>query len=196
MPARRRARPTIPLLALLVVGCASGGPAESLQPSALPSAGESTIPAAGLPPGCEPIELRDTTGALVVLDGQWIEVASPDTGELMTWWIFTQGTCVWGAGQVDEAIAGGTTATPDDVQSLNGQIGSDFTITGALLWLGPLPPGAGGNPTRFAPLRMRIDLDEPGRILLREDREPGVRGPHCPDPLSFCPEPLVLERAD
>jgi hypothetical protein len=151
----------------------------------------------GLPPDCEPIELRDTTGARIVLDGQWIEVSSPDTSQLSTWWIWTLGTCVWGAGQVDREVrTGDPFSTPDQIQSLTGQISSDFTITGDLVWLGPLPPGAPGSPLRYAPLRMLIEVDESGQILLREVREPGVRGPHCPDPLSFCPDPLVLERAD
>jgi hypothetical protein len=149
-----------------------------------------------LPAGCEPIELRDPSGAPVVLDGQWTEVGSPDTGRLMTWWLFTQGTCVWGAGQVDEVHSGDVSSAPDQVQSLTGQIGSDFTITGALVWLGPTPPFTPGPPMRYASVRMLIEFDDAGEVRLRDTREPGVPGPHCPQPQGFCPDPLVLERVE
>jgi hypothetical protein len=113
----------------------------------------------------------------------------------MTWWIHTRGDCVWGAGQAEEVFTGIATS-PDRVQSLSGRIGSDFTVSGEVIWLGPTPPGSIGSPIRYAPLRMFIEFDDTGRILLREDREAGVRGPRCPDPASFCPAPLLLERAD
>jgi hypothetical protein len=178
---------------LLVWGCTSSTPSSpSVEPSAAEAAGGE---AGSLPPGCALIDLRDPMGARIVLDGRWTEVSSPDAGELMTWWIWTQGTCVWGAGQVDNVRTGDAFSWPNQVQSLTGQISSDFTITGALLWLGPLPP-LSLEPGAYAPLRMRIEFNDTGQILLREDREAGVQGPHCPAPQGFCPEPLVLERAD
>jgi hypothetical protein len=183
-------------LSLLTMACgATGQPSASVAPSATSSAAGSAGGVGNLPPGCEPIELRDPTGARIVLDGQWTEVGTPDTGDLMTWWIWTQGTCIWGAGQVDE-VRTGALSPPDQVQSLTGQISSDFTITGDLVWLGPLPPNAPGVPLRYAPLRMLIEFDNAGQILLRDTREAGVRGPHCPEPQGFCPDPLVLERAE
>jgi hypothetical protein len=84
----------------------------------------------------------------------------------------------------------------DDVQSLNGRIGSDFVITGDIVWLAPRPIGAPGNPARYAPLRMLIEFDDAGEFVLREDRQPGVVGPRCPAPGGYCPDPLVLVPAD
>jgi hypothetical protein len=115
----------------------------------------------------------------------------------MTWWIQTAGDCVWGAGQVEdvpppEAVS----ASVDDVQSLNGRIGSDFVITGDIIWLAPLPISSPGNPARYAALRMLIEFDDAGGIVLREDRQPGVEGPRCPDPGGYCPNPLVLRPID
>jgi hypothetical protein len=179
---------------VLVAGCTlTNAPAPSIPPSATATVAASA--AGGPVPDCQPSELRDPSGARISLDGSWDEVPSPDRSNLMTWWIHTRGDCVWGAGQAEEVFTGIATS-PDRVQSLSGRIGSDFTISGEVIWLGPTPPGSIGSPIRYAPLRMFIEFDDTGRILLREDRESGVRGPRCPDPASFCPAPLLLERAD
>lgn len=129
-----------------------------------------------------------------MVDGVWLE----DTDNTpMTWWIRTAGDCVWGAGYIDEVGTDGqVVARPDQVQSLSGHTGVDFVITGEVIWLGPLPGNAPGNPARYSPLRMVIEFDETGNVTLREDREPGVFGPRCPDPSGFCPDPLVLRRTD
>ncbi len=136
------------------------------------------------------MDLRGPDGERIVLDGQWIEVDR--VGEPMTWWIRTQGDCVWGDGQVEDVETRPIGQRPDQVQGLSGVIGSDFVITGEILMLGP-----GGLPaTPYSPLRMLIEFGAAGEIFLREDREPMVLGPRCPDPGSYCPDPLVLERAD
>lgn len=176
---------TLPLLGLLLLmsGCGpSTSPTLSVQPSASPS--ESAV--SNLPPGCEPIDLRGLDGQRIVLDGQWIEVDR--VGEPMIWWIRTQGDCVWGNGQVEDV----ETLGPHQVQGLSGVIGSDFVITGDILWLGPYDRGL----TPYSPLRMLIEFAAEGEIFLREDRGPTVQGPRCPDPPNYCPAPLVLERAD
>ncbi|HET9497768.1 MAG TPA: hypothetical protein VFP83_05525 [Candidatus Limnocylindria bacterium] len=82
------------------------------------------------------------------------------------------------------------------VQSLVGHINSDFTMSGEILWLGPSPPALPYELVRYSPLEMLIDFDAAGATILRESREGGVHGPRCPDPQSYCPPPLVLERAD
>jgi hypothetical protein len=191
---RSSLRLTLLLFTLLAVGActSSDEPTATESPSAAPTA--SAAAAGNLPPGCEPIDIRTPSGARIVLDGAWIEVDTPV--QPMTWWIRTQGDCVWGAGQVDDVPPDRTiSAVPDLVQSLAGHIGSDLVITGEILWLGPMPIAAPSIPSRYAPLRMLIDVDDTGRILLREDREPGVSGPRCPAPGGYCPAPLVLQPA-
>jgi hypothetical protein len=175
---------TLPLLGLLLLmsGC---GPLTSPSPSDQPSASPSEAALSGLPPGCGPIELRGPSGKRVELDGQWIEVDR--VGEPMTWWIRTQGDCVWGNGLADVETLG-----PHQVQGLSGVIGSDFVITGEILMLGPSDEAT----TPYSPLRMLIEFGAADEIFLREDRRPTVQGPRCPDPPNYCPAPLVLERAD
>jgi hypothetical protein len=179
------------LLAASNAACnASTRPSPSAELSASPSA----APIGGLPPGCHAIDLRGPSGARIVLDGTWVEDAA---GAPMTWWISTQGDCVWGAGHTEDIPPEGSfDARPDQVQSLDGQVGSDFVITGEIIWLAALPSNAPGYPPRYSPLRMFIDIDDAGEITLREDREPGVTGPRCPDPSGFCTAPLVLRPAE
>lgn len=148
-----------------------------------------------MPPGCESIELRAPTGERIDLNGDWAEVGT--SGELMTWWIRTEGDCVWGAGYIDEVpLEGSFDTRPDQVQSLAGHVGADFVITGEIISLAALPFSAPGDPPRYSPLRMFIDFADDGGITLREDRQPGVTGPRCPDPVGYCPEPLVLQPID
>jgi hypothetical protein len=179
---------------LTAAACAS-----SLEPQvseALSAAPTATQGGTGdLPPGCEPIDLRAPTGERIELNGAWAEVGT--AGDLMTWWIRTEGDCVWGAGYIDEVPPEGSDdARPDQVQSLAGRLGSDLVITGEIISLGALPFGAPGDPLRYSPLRMLIDVDDAGDITLREDRQPGVTGPRCPDPGGYCPAPLVLQPAE
>jgi len=171
---------------VLLAGCTpSTEPSASFEPS--PSAASSGV--GNRVPGCGPIELRAPSGELVVLNGVWRE----DTESTpLTWWIRTEGDCVWGAGVVGDRAEGSVPPRPHQVQSLNGTIGSDFWITGEIIWLGPTESNEAGPLPRWAPLRMHIEFDETNQISLREDREPGVTGLHCPDPSGYCPDPLVL----
>ncbi len=100
---------------------------------------------------------------------------------------------MWGSGHVANMPPHGSPEAPHTVQSLSGHVGTDFVITGEILFLGPRPLG---NLPPHSPLRMHIDFDDAGSFILREDREPGVTGPRCPDPTAYCPAPLVLEPAD
>ena len=185
-------RPWVTLLLGATVVATGCGASPALTPTPAPT--ETTAPAFGnLPPGCDPIDLRGPSGERIELDGTWTEVGT--AGQLMTWWIRTEGDCVWGAGSIEDVPPGGTfEARPDHVQSLRGRIGSDFVIAGEIVWLGEPPLGAPGTPPRYSPLRMLIEVGDAGEILLREDREPGVSGLRCPDPAGFCPAPLVLQR--
>ena len=173
---------------LILLGACSSTPIPT--PSASPSVGPTDGAVSGLPPGCEPIDLRSPSGDRVVLDGTWTEVGT--AGELMTWRIRTQGNCVWGAGSIEDPPEG-VFEGPNDVQSLSGVLGSDRVIRGEIVFLGSLREGA--YPTPYSPLRMLVEFDDAGETVLREDRQPGVLGPRCPEPAGFCPAPLVLQPA-
>ena len=132
-----RARPVaVGILGLLVlVACSSPTTAPS---SAMPSPSGSEEGAANLPPGCELINLSNPDGERVVLDGTWAEAGT--AAPLMTWYIRTEGDCVWGAGQIEDVPpAESLDVRPDHVQSLAGRMGSDFVITGEILNLAPCP---------------------------------------------------------
>lgn len=189
-----RGRATLPLAATLVATACGGSPAPTSTPALSEAPG--AVGAGNLAPGCEAIELRGPNGELVRLDGDWSEVTN--SNEPMTWWIRTQGNCVWGTGYVEEVPPEGTTigAAPHQVQLLSGLLGADFVIVGEILNMGPVPQGFPVVPRRYAPLRMLVDFDDAGGVILREDREPGVGGPRCPEPGAYCPAPLVLEPVD
>jgi hypothetical protein len=159
-------------------------PSLSVPPVASPSAADGV----GLPPGCEPIELRSPTGERIDLDGTWVEDAE-DTP--MVWRIRTEGTCIWGSGEVED-IPYEETREPSSLQILRGHFGTDFTIAGEIVLLGPeavaLPPPI------WAEVRFDIEVDENGEVRLREDRERGVPGPRCVEPTFACYPPLVLVR--
>jgi hypothetical protein len=183
------------LFAIGLLAVSACAPSSSASASLTPSTASSPAAAGNLPPGCAPIDLHGPTGERVDLNGPWIETGT--TAQPMTWWIRTEGNCVWGAGQVDEvAPPGSVSAVPHQVQSLSGLIGSDLVITGEILFLGPLPAGAPGNPSRYSALRMLVEIDDAGQISLHEDREPSASGPRCPEPAGYCPAPLVLEPVD
>jgi len=108
----------------------------------------------------------------------------------MKWWFRTLGDCIWGTGISDAYTEDAFLRRPDFVQGLQGRVGNDFVIDGTIVLLGPLSSFA--LPQFFAEVRIIIDFDDDGQVILREDRTPGVQGPRCPDPISFCPAPLLL----
>ena len=169
----------------VAAGCA-GSPAPSATPTPLPPETDAP-PISGLPPGCQPISLLNaTTGDRIDLDGVWVQVVQEGAAR-MTWWIRTQGDCLWGSGSADLA----TIPNPIqwDVQTLRGRITTAFTIEGEIVQVGPK---GSEEPQYYADARFFIEFDDAGGVSLREDREPGVEGPRCPAPGAFCPDPLVL----
>jgi hypothetical protein len=138
-------------------------------------------------------ELHGPDGSTVNLDGTW--TAETHTSSLPeTWWIRTAGDCLWGAGAItgpdllDNPLAG-------RVQTLRGKIGQDFVVEGEIVMVA-MPQPAVGAERFFSPLRLRIQFDDDGTVVLREDREYGVVGPRCGDPSIFCIPVLVLRPAD
>jgi hypothetical protein len=184
--ARRFAGPAVALTAaVVIVGCGGSGspvaPAESGELS--PSAAETGVAE------CPSVELRGPTGALVNLNGIWVQDADGNA-QAMKWWLWSFGECVWATGMTEEySEEGGPGATADQVQAFRGTMRSDFSIEGAMVLLGPHPPVE--NPIREAEVRMLIRFDDDGGITLLEDREPGVAGPRCMHE-NYCPAPLLL----
>ncbi|HJT63463.1 MAG TPA: hypothetical protein VJ839_01685 [Candidatus Limnocylindria bacterium] len=176
------------LLTLVSACSAATSPSVSLQPSASPS--EAAV--SGLPPGCEPHEVRGPDGERIDLDGTWVEEVGEDEAP-MTWWIRTQGDCVWGAGTVDDVPADGA-SIPDTVQTIRGRLGSDLIIDGEILRLGPYASSDAARAI-YSPIRLKVDFDDDGQVVLREDRVYGVAGPRCGDPVVFCIPVLVLRPA-
>ena len=170
-------------------GC---GPSPSSSPSVQPSATPSNVAVSNLPPGCEPHNLRSATGERIDLDGTWIE--DVDEADLpMTWWIRTQGDCVWGAGTMHDVAP--TVINPGTVQTIRGRLGSDFVIDGEILRLGPYSSFDAARPI-YSPIRLQVDFDDDGQVVLREDRIYGEQGPRCGDSVIFCAPVLVLRPAD
>jgi len=174
--------------ACLVAACTpTPAPATSVPPTASPAAAVSY-----LPPGCEPIDLRSPAGEAVDLNGIWIQ-DEKGGGRPAKWWIRTLGDCIWGTGIFDDYTEDEFSARADSVQGLQGRVGNDFVIDSTIVLLGPYPTWAVLQ--LLAEVRLLIEFDADGQIILREDRVPGVEGPRCPDAVSYCPEPLVLRRS-
>ncbi len=188
---RARLRLTPVLVLLLLWGCMpSPSTSPSVQPSVSPS--EATE-VSNLPPGCEPHNLRSQTGERIQLDGTWIE--DVDADELpLTWWIRTQGDCVWAAGTVDD-VGGAGEGDTGTVQTIRGRLGTDFVIDGEILKLGPFSSFDAARPI-YSPIRLLVTFEDDGQIVLREDRVYGEQGPRCGDPVIFCTPLLVLRPAD
>jgi hypothetical protein len=151
---------------------------------------ESPAAAVGnLPPGCEPIDLRSSAGEPVDFNGIWIQ-DEEEGRRPAKWWIRTLGDCIWGTGIFDDYTEDEFFARPDSVQGLQGRVGNDFVIDSTIVLLGPRPTMA--LPQTLAEVRLLIEFDPAGQVTLREDRIPGVQGPRCPEPLTVCPQPLLL----
>jgi hypothetical protein len=169
----------------------SCGPPVS-EPSAVPDPTSSGgTSAQGLPPDCGAIDLRDPRGRSVELDGIWTDAAA-NVPVPMSWYVRTQGDCFWASGSVEdpESDFSGYTA---DVQIITGRIGSDFTIEGENVRLGP--PASFLNETIYAPMRLLIEFSDGGEVVLREDRVLGVEGPRCLGS-TFCLPVLELHRVE
>jgi hypothetical protein len=171
---------------------APSSPASSAAGSGAPS------PSAVAAVECPPIELRLPNGSLIDLSGIWIQDAGPGALQ-MKWWIRSLGDCFWASGIADPYTDDEFLSRVDSVQTMRGTVRDDFTVDGTVVLLGRHHPFL--SPSYSSDVRLLIDIDEGGEatpgdpeITLREDREPGVQGPRCPDPVAFCPAPLVLRR--
>jgi hypothetical protein len=172
--------------AIVVAACTPS----SAPPTSAPPTASEAAEVGNLPSGCDPIDLRSTTGEAVELTGIWIQDAN-EGRQPSKWWIRAFGDCVWGSGTYDDYTEDAFLTRAASVQVLQGRMGNDFVIDGTIVLLGPGRPSL-TVPQFIAEVRIIIDFDDDGQIMLREDRVPGVQGPRCPDAVGYCPLPLLL----
>jgi hypothetical protein len=159
-------------------------------PSPSPSAAEPSASApveAGLPPGCETIDLRSPTGERIDLTGEWAGTGIL-AGESESAWLQQIGDCVYGSvvgSYVTGELSEGT------ITNLSGRVGVDFRIGFETVIVSQpqfFPLGT------YSTMVMRIEWDADGRIRLREDREPGEAAGRCVQ--GYCPSPVIWYRVD
>jgi hypothetical protein len=188
-----------PVLAgVLSLGVMTGCTPAPSSPASSAAGTEAPSPSAAAAVECPPIELRMPDGSLIDLSGIWIQDADSSALQ-MKWWIRSLGDCFWASGIADIYTDDEFLSRVDSVQAMRGTVRDDFTVDGTIVLLGPHPPFA--SPPYSSDVRLLIDFDQgeeapPGdrEIMLRELREPGVQGPRCPDPVVYCPAPLLLRR--
>jgi hypothetical protein len=137
------------------------------------------------------LELRAPDGSLVELDGTWIEQSRTNIDQL-TFWIYTDGDCLYGVGSVLDVPEEGEDMHLGTVIHYTGTIRSDFTIDGQMVHVGPQPSFRSEVP-KVSEVSFRIEFPDAGGIQLREDRQAGVvtGGPRCVEQ-TFCYPPLIL----
>jgi hypothetical protein len=140
-------------------------------------------------------------GESVNLTGEWTGVGGTvwflnvdGTGERT--FILQSGDCVWISISDDQFRQ----QVPDEQSLLaqfSGTMTADYTVTGQLAALRLYnDPFAVGEYDQLTDVRLRIEWDEDGRILLLEDREKGVVGPRCANAEMWCPDPFILQRVE
>jgi hypothetical protein len=190
-------------LALLAAGSLVGCVATPSLSTPVPSASAGSI-SGELPPGCEPIDLRGPDGGPIDLTGAWS--GPPDSAGFYqstneTTWIRQVGDCLWAAimdaeFRSDPNYVGDFDLPAGNLGTFSGRITSDFVVEGDLVSIRHGSPLA---PTTFVPIRMLIEFDSDGEIVLREDRDPSDLSPRCygmPGSDPFCPTEVILYRVD
>ncbi|MGH2488984.1 MAG: hypothetical protein ACRDFR_05150, partial [Candidatus Limnocylindria bacterium] len=186
--------PAACVISLLLAGTLA---ACSTSPSAAPSdtaAGDPSQAASAIAPsrgGCDPIDLRAPDGTTLNLTGEWGGgewFATPGTGERT--FILQIGDCVW-ASITDDQFRDDPQPNASMLAQFSGRLAPDFSISGDLVallrWVDPFTYG---ELEPLVPVRLLVEFDSDGRVVLTEDREPGVEGPRCPNPVMWCPAPL------
>ena len=180
------------LMVLLGAACLIAACSRTPAPASSAAPTESSATAIGnLPPGCEPIDLRSPSGEAVDLNGIWVQ-DEQGSARPAKWWIQTLGDCLWGSGMYDDYTEDVFLARAESVQALQGTVSNDFVIEGTIVLLGPHPSFAVLQ--LHSEVRLLIEFDSTGEVTLREERAPGIQGPRCPDPVGYCPAPLLLRR--
>lgn len=177
---------------VLLAAC-SAAPTDSPAVSGEPSLSEAASPIAG-GEDCPPITILGPDGAPVDLNGEWGGgewFPSPGTGERT--FMLQRGACVW-ASIMDSEFRANPQPEASQLALFYGILGSDLIVDGTMVvimrWNDPFTYG-NQAPGPF-PIRLRLDFGDDG-VQLVEDREPGVEGPRCPNPVMWCPAPTVLD---
>ena len=173
-------------LVVLLAACTS---ATSPSPStAEPSASEPVH--LGLPPGCQPIDLRAPNGERVDLTGEWAGTGRINLGYVERIWLNHKGDCVYGSVLGDFVL---TEPVPFEIiTNLSGQIGSDFDIAFDVV----VVSHDEDEMVEYSTMVILIEWDDDGRIRLREDRAPGEPPDRCPRDAFACPDPVIWYRVD
>lgn len=178
--------------AALLTACTAGA-TSSPAVSGGPTPSEAASPG-GVPETCPSIIILAPDGTPVDLNGEWGGgewFPSPGTGERT--FMLQRGACVW-ASIMDNEFRANPQPEASQLALFYGVLGSDLIVDGTLVVImrwneqftyGTQAPGP-------VPMRLRLDFRDDGLYLV-EDREPGIQGPRCPNPVMWCPTPTVLD---
>jgi hypothetical protein len=123
--------------------------------------------------------------------GDWFNIP-PSTGQRT--FILQVGDCIW-ASISDDQFRASPTVSRSLLAQYVGRLQPDFSVTGNLVtlfrWVDPFTYGE--QPV-LSPVDLLIAWDADGAVHLTEDREPGVQGSRCPNPVMWCPAPTVLDK--
>ena len=162
-------------------------------PTASPSTAQPSASApaqAGLPPGCENIDLRSPAGDRVDLTGAWAGSGILAGESEAATWLQQVGDCVYGSvvgsGMLGAPLAG-------TITNLSGRVGPDFEIDFEVVIVSQPQVVPFGT---YSTMVVRIEWDDDGRIRLREDRDPGETASRCPQAALSCPAPVIWYRVD
>lgn len=161
-----------PFLALVLLLAACAGPSSPADPSGEPTSPVDGVDTAGLPPGCDPLDLRSPTGERVDLTGEWDGTGLAGEGARL--WIKQIGDCFYGS--IVGGYITGVSSDEASVTNLDGRIGSDFRIglDHVLVF-----QDARFTYADYSPLVMLIEWDDEGRLRLREEREANEPAARC-----------------
>lgn len=177
------------LVALIAAtGCLPSGSAD--PSSAVPSPSDS-VGGIGLPPDCEPIDLRDPTGARIDLTGEW-EGTDVMIGPEEQVWLHQIGDCLYGS--VYAVELSGTAEAETFVVDLGGRLADDFTIDVEVVFV---HQDTFLEYVPYSTVRMVIEWDSDGLIRLREERAVNERPGRCNAQIEQinCPRPVIWYRA-
>jgi hypothetical protein len=171
---------------VFLIGCqpTASEPSPTIAP---PSA--SPLGGVGLPSDCQPIDLRDPSGARVDLSGEWeslSELVAPNERV----WLQQIGDCLYGS--VSGVDSPESDASETYVVDLGGRVSTGFTanLDVVFVYQDAVIPYV-----TYSTMEMIIDWDTDGRIHLREDRDVTERPARCAITGVQCSPPVIWYRS-